>query len=103
LQLRRVALDLDDRLNGSRARQEPGEKFRPIINDRLFAVARGVDRSTYGPTPSHRRNLQIAQGELQEIHQLLSKAEADLTKLVQDLIAAGAPWIEGEPLPPISR
>jgi photosystem II stability/assembly factor-like uncharacterized protein len=91
--------DLDQRLNGNRSKQQPGEKFRPIIQDRLFSVARGVDRSTYGPTATHRRMLEIANRQIDVIRSDLTDTQATLTELVQQLIDAGAPWIEGEPLP----
>ncbi len=90
---------LDDRLNGNRSRQEVGEKFNPTIEDRLFAVSRGVDRSTYGPTATHRRSLAIAKGLIQELHAELKRGEEKVKTLVQDLVETGAPWIEGEPLP----
>ncbi len=96
--LRTTLLDLDLQLNGNRSKQEPGEKFRPIINDRLFAVSRGVDRSTYGPTATHRRMLEIANEQIAVVHDQLTQAQTSLTSLVKDLIASGAPWLEGEPL-----
>ena len=96
--LRTTLLDIDQQLNGNRSKQEPGEKSRPIINDRLFSVGRGVDRSTYGPTTTHRRMLEIANEQIKDIHGKLVLAEANLTALVKDLIAKGAPWMEGEPL-----
>ena len=91
--------DIDEKLNGNRARQEPGEKFNPIINDRLFSVARGVDRSTYGPTKTHRRMLEIANAEIDDLRNQMTATQTKLSALVKELIAAGAPWIEGEELP----
>ncbi len=100
-QIRGELMSLDNRLNGNRTKQQPGEKFKPIINDRLFAVSRGVDRSTYGPTATHRSMLEIANDEIATIHAELQASQANLSKLVKDLIKTGAPWIEGEALPDI--
>ncbi len=98
-QLRSEMMQLDNRLNGHRSKQEAGEKFPPIIQDRLFAVSRGVDRSTYGPTATHRRMLEIANQEIGTLREDLVAAQEKVSALVNDLIDAGAPWIEGEALP----
>lgn len=94
--LRQTLLDLDERLNGNRARQEPGEKFNPTVNDRLFAVGRGVDHSTYGPTPTHRRMLEIASQEMEELDAAVDRAIDEQTALIEKLLDAGAPWLQGE-------
>ncbi|MEM7456128.1 MAG: glycosyl hydrolase [Planctomycetota bacterium] len=98
-ELRAGFLELDGRLNGDRTKQEPGEKFAPIINDRLFAVARGVDRSTYGPTPTHREMLALANNEIVELHAEINAANESLVGLIADLVESGAPWLEGGQLP----
>jgi photosystem II stability/assembly factor-like uncharacterized protein len=92
-------LDLDQILNGDRSKQEPGEKFKPIITHRLSSVARGIDRSTYGPTATHRRMLEIATSEIDVIKVDLAGTLTKLTELSQKLMDAGAPWIEGQLLP----
>jgi photosystem II stability/assembly factor-like uncharacterized protein len=99
--IREKLLSIDQKLNGNRSKQEPGEKFNPIIGDRLFSVARGVDRSTYGPTLTHQRMLEIANTEIKQLHQEISAARIELSQLVAELVADGAPWIEGEKLPRI--
>ena len=97
--LRADLLDLDHRLNGDRAKQSAGEKHPPIPGDRLAAVSRGVDRSTHGPTATHRQMLAIAASELAELRDPIQGCRARLTALASSLVRAGAPWIEGEPLP----
>ena len=62
-------------------------------------MARGVGYSTYGPTASHRASLEIATTEMAGLREELERHQAELSELVRELIAAGAPWIEGEPLP----
>lgn len=90
--------DLDKNLNGDRNKQQPGEKFQPIINDRLFSVARGVDRSTAGPTATHRRMLEIATTEIEVVNANLDATMNKLTDLAQKLMDAGAPSLEGQPI-----
>ena len=98
-ELRSGIVELDGRFNGLGSKLQSGEKMPLTIGDRLFAVARGVDRSTYGPTPSHRQNLEIATTEMAELRETLERHQAGLSELGRELIAAGAPWLEGEPLP----
>ena len=98
-QARQDLLELDGQVNGSRARQEPGEKTRPTVDGRLFTVTIGVNNSTYGPTATHREQLQIANEQLAGFKSGLEELQSRLSALALDLIAAGAPWVEGEALP----
>ncbi len=96
LELHHRLEDLHNELNGDQTRQIPGEKFKPIINDRLFSVARGVDRSTYGPTATHRRMLEIANDQIDSLTKKIRAAQASLSDLSQTIVEQGGPWIEGE-------
>jgi hypothetical protein len=88
-------LAVDEVLNGNRSRQEPGEKTRPIIQDRLFSVSLGVARSTYGPTPTHRESLDIAQRQIDEVRVQVEGVRQQVSDLGRALVDAGAPWLEG--------
>ena len=100
-ELRVTVLEIDDALNGNGSRRQPGEKTRPTIQDRLSAVSRGLERSTRGPTKTHRRSLEIARADIDRLRDHVSEAQTRTSALVRDLIEAGAPWIEGEStLPP---
>jgi photosystem II stability/assembly factor-like uncharacterized protein len=98
-ELRVGVLELEGRFAGHRSKSEPGEKAAPTVGDRLFAVARGVNHSTYGPTATHLRSLETATSEMAVLRGELERYQAEVSELVRQLIAAGAPWIEGEPLP----
>ncbi|MEM1203037.1 MAG: glycosyl hydrolase [Acidobacteriota bacterium] len=97
--LRGDVLDLNGRFNGPRAKQQPGEKAPHTVGDRLFAVSRGVGQSTYGPTPGHRRSLEIATSEMEGLRTDLERNASSFSEIARELIAAGAPWLEGQPLP----
>ena len=90
---------LDVRLNGYRSKSQVGEKNRPNVGTRLFAIQRGVEHSTYGPTASLKNNLNIINDELNDIGSALENFQRELSILAKKLIDAGAPWIEGEALP----
>jgi photosystem II stability/assembly factor-like uncharacterized protein len=90
---------LDARLNGNRSRQEPGEKVRPTIQERLFSVQLGIERSTYGPTKTIRASLDIAKREIAELHAEVERTGRDVKAFGRALVEAGAPWLEGGELP----
>ena len=98
--LRQVLLKLDEDLNGNRSKQQVGEKRNPTINTRLFAAMSGTMYSTYGPTPTHRRSLEIANirfGEFKTaLEDIIGEKLPELEKALQD---AGAPWVKGQPIP----
>lgn len=98
-QLRQDLLLLDTRLNGNRSKQQVGEKSRPTIGDRLFAVNRGISLSTYGPTETHKMSLEIAKKEVSEIQMELNGKLSEMKELEKALSDAGAPWVEGGELP----
>ncbi|MEM7203258.1 MAG: glycosyl hydrolase [Planctomycetota bacterium] len=97
--LRSDLMTFDNRLNGNRSRGEAGEKNPATAGDRLAAVERVVGGSTYGPTATARRNMELANGALAELAPQLAELEQRGRALLQELNAAGAPWLEGEPLP----
>ena len=76
-----------------------GEKTRPNVGSRLSAIELGLYHSTYGPTATHRKTLEIANAQLQEIKSKLEEARAEAAALGADLLQAGAPWVEGNRLP----
>jgi len=98
--LKKQLLKLDEEINGHPAKREVGESSAPSYNSYLSAATYGTSNSTYGPTPSHRRSLEIAQGKFKVLRaQLEDLRQNQIPKLEQKVIAAGAPWIEGQALP----
>ncbi|MEN8162582.1 MAG: glycosyl hydrolase, partial [Acidobacteriota bacterium] len=91
---------LDQALRGNRSRSGTGEAIPHTILRRLEVIKTGNRFSTYGPTATHRRSLEIAQAEfaplIEELHQLL---EIDLAALETRMEDAGIPWTPGRPLP----
>ncbi|MCB0155884.1 MAG: glycosyl hydrolase, partial [Anaerolineae bacterium] len=99
-ELRQNLLDLDEALNGNRSKQAIGEKDSPTVQNRLSTAVSGTRLSTYGPSPMHRRSLEIAKTELGTIKAQLKQAqEQEIPQLEKAMAEAGAPWIEGQPLP----
>jgi hypothetical protein len=98
-QLRATLQKLQDDLTGNRAKRQVGEKQSPNVGSRLNAVELGIYASTYGPTATLRMTLELANDQLQQIRSELANARADAAALGNDLMRAGAPWVEGNPLP----
>jgi len=92
---KQALLDLDEQLNGNRSKQQVGEKTKPNINYRLGVAVNGTMNSTYGPTPTHKRSLEIAQSQLTEFKSALNKIlNEQLPRLEKALLDAGASFIK---------
>ncbi|KAA3656510.1 MAG: glycosyl hydrolase [Calditrichaeota bacterium] len=91
---------IDEKLVGNRSKSAIGEKTKPSISARISAASTGTRNSTYGPTPMHKRSLEIARTQFREIkaalEQILNTRIPMLEKALQE---AGAPWLEGMALP----
>lgn len=94
MDLENRATDLNVKYQGNSAKLEIGEKTKPIIADRLFALYRGVAWSTYGPTDTHKETVSIIENELAALNGELSRLSAEADELAQQIVAAGGPSIE---------
>lgn len=94
-ELQQDLMNLDVVMNGMRTKQEPGEKTNPAIGDRLFAVSRGIDHSTYGPTETTKQTMAIVEKQLKSSRTTLETLVDRASTLGKDLVKAGAPWVEG--------
>lgn len=65
--IKQSLLTLDEQLNGNRSKQQIGEKNKPTIAWRRGVASWGTFNSTYGATPLHKRSLEIAATEFQEL------------------------------------
>jgi len=92
-------MDLAEELNGIQSKQQVGEKTKPTIGDRMFSVYRSLSNATYGPTQTNRQSMEIITAELALFKEALQIHLETMTGLSQELIEAGAPWVEGDPLP----
>jgi photosystem II stability/assembly factor-like uncharacterized protein len=98
LSLRQQLQALDLQLNGSKARQEVGEKNEyPTVRHYLFVASWGTSGSTYGPTPTHEKSLANAQTLFEQINTALKLIrDVELPKIEEQLRVIGAPRIEGQ-------
>jgi hypothetical protein len=91
-ELQSLGVELDQ---ANTVREQYREADVPGIVTRLRSITAGHWQSTYGPTATHRRSLEIAVRDLEQVMPELRKAEADLQQLERRLEAAGAPYTPG--------
>lgn len=88
-------LEIQERMEGSEAKQEIGERLnKPTPSSRLY-VGYNALSSTYGPTQTHRKAVQAGINELDKIQSdLQSFVENVMPELKKAIQQAGAPPIE---------
>lgn len=92
--IRESLLDLNRQFFGNPARSQVGEKNENTIRLRMYAALESCWTSTYGPTPTHKRSLEIAKEELVTLKSALDKiVNKQLPELEKALTDAGAPLI----------
>ncbi|WP_448213886.1 VPS10 domain-containing protein [Colwellia sp. MEBiC06753] len=86
--------------HGSKVKAEVGILDDHVtINQRLFAASLGTGLSSYGPTPTHKQSLAIAQAEINELaSKLATLIEQKIVKLEAELKAVNAPMVKGQAL-----
>jgi hypothetical protein len=100
--LKQRLYELDEALSGNRSRRSMGEPSVPTVAWRLRVASFTDGQSDYGPTATHRRALEIAAEEFENIGAGLRQlVDVDLPALETRMEAAGVPWTPGRPLPEV--
>ena len=95
VEIREVLNDLDTELNGNAAKNQIGEKNRPTLGDRVFALYRGISTSTYGPTETHEETMRIIKKQWAEMKSTLEAQQVKEKSIADRIIEAGGSWVEG--------
>jgi hypothetical protein len=83
-------------LSGNERRSLYGDAGPMSVNDRLQVALTGTFRSTYGPTPTHRQSLEIAETAFAGLKERLEQVlRSDLPALRAQLDEKGVPWTPG--------
>ncbi|MEM6297723.1 MAG: glycosyl hydrolase [Bacteroidota bacterium] len=85
---------LNRKFSGSPSRNQVGEKNPHTINDRIFALYKGVEHSTYGPTASHLEVMKIIESTLTTLGAEYAVIQKEMNTLADALQKAGAPYVE---------
>jgi photosystem II stability/assembly factor-like uncharacterized protein len=95
--------DVDAELGGNRSMAAFNLPRAPNVARRLRVAGGSDGMSDYGPTGTHRRQLEIAETELAGILPELKRLlEVDIPTFEARVEAAGAPWSPGRPLPEVN-
>ncbi len=93
--VREKLLDIDKELSGDKTKAEIGESSNPTPNSYGGRFASILRNSTYGPTENHIAAFNLSKKRLELIRKKLDDLKTgELTALLVDLKAAGAPWVE---------
>ncbi len=91
---------IDEALGGNRARASVEDDGVATITRRVQVAQLGTTWSTYGPTPTHRRSLEIAETEFAAVRERLNVLlNQRIPALERKLEEAGAPWTPGRAVP----
>jgi len=100
--LERRLADLGVALDGGGARKAIGEPVVPSVARRLEVAKPRNGGSTYGPTATHRRSLELAEAGFAEVRgKLAAILERELPDLEARLERAGVPWTPGRAVPAV--
>ncbi len=101
LEALRLEIDaLQTELNGNRSKGSLAEPQPAVIGDRLAVADFARQFSTYGPTPTHSRSLEIAEQDLAAFKAKLNRMLTErLPAVERRLLEAGAPWTPGQAIP----
>ncbi|MHC5025481.1 MAG: VPS10 domain-containing protein [Planctomycetota bacterium] len=95
-------MDAREMLSGDRTATSRYATGTPSITSRLQNALFGTMRQSYGPTTTHRRQLEIARAEYAEIAgEIKNVLDNDVPALKEQLDAAGAPWTPGRAIPAV--
>ncbi|MCK8524084.1 glycosyl hydrolase [Aquimarina sp. D1M17] len=92
--LKNNLLGIQKKFSGSPSKGQVGEKSRPTIQSRMFAIFRGVQRSTYGPTATHVETMNIIKNQLNTISSQFKGLTDEVNSVLKTMEQAGAPYVE---------
>ena len=98
--LKQELFTIDEQMNGNRSKNGVGEKNNPTVTSRLNNTIYGSFSSTYGPTETFKRDLEIAGAQFTKLKSALDNMiNVKIPVVEKALIDAGAPWVIWQPIP----
>ena len=93
-------MDLQLKLSGDENRDMAGDTGLVSVGGRINVAQMGTSFSSYGPTPTHERSLEIAEKEFAGIKAALERIfNTELPTLRKAMDEAGVPWTPGRGVP----
>lgn len=94
-ELSKATNELELQWKGHPSKVQVGEKVKPNVAERMFAIARGVSQSRYGPTASHLELVDIINQEMVNMDEKLDLLNTNAENLSRRIMNDGGPYIEG--------
>ncbi len=94
--LRNKILSLEKKTFGNSVKNQVGEKVKPNVYSRVYAIARGISYSTYGPTSTHIEQMTLCKSEMASLLRELRELKTEVDSISKELIKSGAPYVEGD-------
>ncbi len=92
--IRQNLLDIETQLKGPKTKERVGVRYPPTILRRLTVATTGTRYSTYGPTDTHKKSLELAKKQFSEARaQLDEVVNTKMTALENMLEEANAPVV----------
>ncbi|NOR87948.1 MAG: hypothetical protein GQ527_10090 [Bacteroidales bacterium] len=91
--LRKEFVELEKEIHGPYAMRALDIEYKPTISQRIQVAAMGTNSSTYGPTPTHLRSLEIAKEELELLKTKLQELQKTILAIESSLQDIGAPIV----------
>jgi hypothetical protein len=85
---------LDTEFNGNPAKNQIGERNKPTIGARLFALNRGITTSTYGPTETHKETMRMIKEQWANMMDRLEVQRIKAQSIADKIVEAGGSWVE---------
>ncbi|MFT6661513.1 MAG: hypothetical protein ACJA0K_001505 [Maricaulis maris] len=99
--LRQELFAIEEALGGNQTMAGRHGAQASTVGSRLSFAQLGTGNSSYGPSPAHEAQLQMAEEEMAGIRERLANlTEAAIPAFEADLAAVDAPWTPGTPMPP---
>ncbi len=85
---------LSEKAYGNSTKIQVGEKTQPTIQGRIFAVFRTLSHSTYGPTPSAKKQLEIIKNDIATIEKEAKVIKQESVSIAKSIMDNGGPVIQ---------
>ena len=91
--LRELMNEIKRLMEGSSSKAEVGEKDDLTLSYRLYFAASGLYGNSYGPTPLHMKNFEVAENLFAEINPMIASFVSAVDTVSSEMEAAGAPVV----------
>jgi len=86
-------LKTEQKIYGSKAKNEVGEKNTPTLNDRLYILKMNMEKTSYGPTGTDLKTMQIVESETKNLEQQIQSIRQQLKQIEDKMQELHIPYV----------